>query len=174
MFWYLRHGARADLEDSELHKTHCTRFPSTDPTLTAEGLDMASKSGEYFKQQMQENYPDKKYLIISSPYLRCIQTAREIANSLAPGTVHDNTIHIETAYEEWWNSSAGVIESTRDTLIFNTLAQNPELKKEIFQDYDYKYNSLLSYNISKEPLGMFWEESLRNASSRCIFRWIET
>lgn len=173
MFWFLRHGARADLEDKDLHKVHCQRFPSTDPTLTAEGLHMATESGKYLKSKLLSDHPGKKFLIMSSPYLRCLQTARNIANELGPEALSDNTLHVEDALEEWWNSNAGVEESTRDNLIFHTLGQNPELSKEIFHDLDYKHNSLLSYNIKKVPLSMVWEESLRDASSRCIFRWVE-
>ena len=170
MLYYVRHGERADIEDQELHKTHCEKYPPTDPTLTKSGFEMATETGKYFNSIQKKEFPEKKYVILTSPYLRCLQTARNIAKELEPDSLLTNTIYVEQGLEEWYSSNASQVQSSRDDLIFHTLPNNPELSSEIFQSFPYKYNSLLTNNHTKSPLFIQWEESLRDASSRCIFR----
>ena len=52
-----------------------------DPGLTPLGINQAIETGIYLKEYLFKNKYDI-ILIESSPYLRCLQTAKEVANIL--------------------------------------------------------------------------------------------
>ena len=52
-----------------------------DPPLTRNGIDQAQKTGEYLKEVLSQR-GFTKFVIYSSPFLRCLQTASEVATVL--------------------------------------------------------------------------------------------
>jgi len=80
MIFFLRHGERADCVDfDELSKIEI----SVDPHLTELGKLQARYSAYELRKMTEDHIKENtKYFIISSPFLRCIQTASEIALAL--------------------------------------------------------------------------------------------
>ena len=116
MLYLIRHGQRSDIgnlkEVLKMAKVH-------DPHLTSIGEFMAYKTGEFISSEHE--YKKFSLLTMSSPYLRCIQTAENILRGIefAPGdnAMKDNTIYLEDALRElqgpealvdpknYWNST---------------------------------------------------------------------
>lgn len=92
----VRHSVRADVKGNYKLSEEFQRWPK-DPTLTSEGIELA---GEVAKQ-LVEVFPEADHgapqvammpkqpgaaavVVITSPYLRCVQTAVEIAKAFGP------------------------------------------------------------------------------------------
>jgi len=97
MFFVIRHGERADKGDIEEKKLIEIDF---DPHLTKFGTIQAFATGEVIKTQINEalssgliTLPSPKYLILSSPFLRTIQTSYHIAKYLGDD-VYNKTIYL--------------------------------------------------------------------------------
>jgi len=97
MFFALRHGERADHgSDHEVSKIEHIH----DPHLTDLGKIQAKKAGEkiihlikdYHKEPTKTD--DLKYLIISSPFRRCIQTAYHVSEALPKEKIIGQTIYL--------------------------------------------------------------------------------
>jgi len=86
--WIARHGNRLDFVNLEWFNTAQRRY---DPPLSADGVIQARDLG---KRLSTENIAH----IFSSPFLRAIQTANEIAEIL------DLPIKLEAGLSEWFNS----------------------------------------------------------------------
>jgi broad specificity phosphatase PhoE len=98
MFFALRHGERADHgsehEISKIEHEH-------DPHLTDLGKIQAKKAGEkifnlintYYKESPSK-VNDLQYLIISSPFRRCIETAYYMSESLPKEKIIGQTIYL--------------------------------------------------------------------------------
>ena len=107
MLYLIRHGQRSDIgnlkEVLKMVKPH-------DPHLTSIGEFMAYKTGEFISSE--HNYKKMDLLTLSSPYLRCIQTAENILRGIefAPGdsAMNDNTIFLEDALRELQGPEAHV------------------------------------------------------------------
>ena len=77
LFFILRHGERADSAETER-----TYLYSHDPCLTEKGLEQAEFSAKRIFQEIQK-FPDNPIVhIVSSPFLRCVETASKIALKL--------------------------------------------------------------------------------------------
>lgn len=89
----VRHGQRAD---DPLAKDSVPIEIEFDPPLSKNGILQAKLTGRYLRESIavierMANEP-KKVVVISSPFLRCIQTAINLANGLA--SFHKETIYI--------------------------------------------------------------------------------
>ena len=75
----LRHGERADcisaFQGDEIK-------PSLDPELTDRGLNDAKLAGEYIRTAFIEKYKFDNIFVFSSPFLRSLQTACQIAKQI--------------------------------------------------------------------------------------------
>jgi broad specificity phosphatase PhoE len=85
--WIARHGNRLDFVNPEWFNTAERRY---DPPLSEDGLIQAQQLGQRLKSE-------KITHIFSSPFLRTIQTANQVAEAL------DLTIKIEAGLSEWLN-----------------------------------------------------------------------
>lgn len=102
-FFLVRHGERADQcpHPAEKAKVVC-KF---DSHLTPLGLRMAQESGKLVSSQIKRLISSKvlspscKVVLISSPFLRCLQTSNEILKNIT-GVEVDKEIHIETGISE--------------------------------------------------------------------------
>lgn len=76
-----RHGAHIDTEDPHwLQK--CPHKRSDDPHLSPSGITAAKELAKKMKQMQTDNPGRKLSHIVSSPYIRCIETATEVAREL--------------------------------------------------------------------------------------------
>lgn len=86
----VRHTERADSLWSAAHESawqgseDFAKFP-TDPPLSANGLVEAQEIGQRVYSWAQDS-ASVVHLVISSPYMRCVQTATEICKELGPST----------------------------------------------------------------------------------------
>ena len=98
MFFVVRHGERADFsfdpkEKSKIMKEH-------DPPLTNYGLKQALITGSYIKTSLNSiNCSSKTPIIITSPFLRCIETAINISKGF--NSIYKNSIFIEDSIGEY-------------------------------------------------------------------------
>ena len=72
MLFIIRHGTRMDRSTYENQKT--VKFP-TDPKLSQIGKNQAFLTGEKIKNMIPNN---SKIIIMTSPYIRCLQTTENI------------------------------------------------------------------------------------------------
>ncbi len=117
--WIARHGNRQDFVDPEWFNTAKRRY---DPPLSEDGLIQAQELGRRLKNQDISH-------IISSPFLRTIQTANEVAQVL------DLPIKLEAGLSEWFNP--------------DWMDSHPEIHPQEFlaQEYpriDWNYQSLVT------------------------------
>lgn len=73
----IRHGERADLAGGEI------KFDLYDPELTSKGIKQAYEAGSRLKEILDLLKPnDKKIAILTSPFSRCIMTAKYVKNGM--------------------------------------------------------------------------------------------
>lgn len=107
MLYIIRHGQRSDIgnlkEFVKMKKDH-------DPHLTSIGEFMSYKTGDGICEE--HDYEKFPLLMISSPYLRCIQTAENILKGIEfvknKHAMQDNTIFLEDSLRELQSSEAYV------------------------------------------------------------------
>ena len=106
-----------------------------DPPLTPRGIDQAICTGKFFKQYFEENgYTD--IVIESSPFLRSLQTASEVAKIL--GT---KEIKINYLLSEWMKHSF-FTSNPIHTLLLTTKGQ---------EYVEQKYLGGVALNIDLSP-----------------------
>lgn len=99
MLFTLRHGERADRgndhEKTKIEHEH-------DPHLTDLGKIQAKKAGDKivnlikeFHKESPSKVDDLQYLIISSPFRRCIQTANHVSEALPKEKIIGQTIYLD-------------------------------------------------------------------------------
>ena len=77
-FHFIRHGERADLSGNPLEKSEIKlKF---DPHLTELGKKQAKSTGEFLAQKYKND--SNPIFIVSSPFLRCLQTADIILDQI--------------------------------------------------------------------------------------------
>jgi len=98
LIFVVRHGERADNAGIEEQKLIEMTF---DPHLTTLGTKQASLTGSFIQNRVSDSIAAQliseappKYLIITSPFLRCVQTAYHIAQSLGVDSIYKKTLHI--------------------------------------------------------------------------------
>lgn len=151
MIFGLRHGERADygnLDEKQAVEIAC------DPNLTILGVKQADCSGKFLQEKIDEyesNLKEKnlnsgkpiKTIIVTSPFLRTIQTAYGIAKNIK--NLHENSIFIQEHFCEYL-STHEFKEDPMDQIYYKTRSLD-ELNK---------YADLQGSNITlKEP---FWED----------------
>lgn len=98
MLFLLRHGERADMggpEEKEKISIKC------DPHLTDLGKLQAKKAGEKILKLLKDHYKETetkseelKYLIISSPFRRCIETAYNVSQAFPKESIYGGKIYL--------------------------------------------------------------------------------
>jgi len=86
----VRHGERMDCNTSKTIDNNRFKF-SLDPELTPTGLDAAYITGEHIKKEFIDKIEFDNVQVISSPFLRTLQTAGKIASAI-------NLDNIEVSY----------------------------------------------------------------------------
>ena len=133
-----------------------------DPPLTALGHQMALKTGEYLKEQLEMMKHEKKcsenakVVLITSPFYRCLQTSKMIALGLGIDNIQNQDLLVEDAIEEWFVLTCGVKQDTRTTRNFSNLTD--ELRKELFLELRPVSNSFFDYT-NKPKLRAKYQES---------------
>ena len=129
----IRHGERADNVPYEAMGIEMEEIQ--DPPLTPRGIDQAICTGKFFKQYFEENgYTD--IVIESSPFLRSLQTASEVAKIL--GT---KEIKINYLLSEWMKHSF-FTSNPIHTLLLTTKGQ---------EYIEQKYLGGVALNIDLSP-----------------------
>ena len=88
----VRHAERCD--NSELQEEHDKVEVEWDPPLTAIGLLQAQETAKFLVEFLIHNKIDL-VVIDSSPFLRCLQTAASIADTIGIKTIHINYLACE-------------------------------------------------------------------------------
>lgn len=98
MFFVVRHGERADFSFDPKEKSKILK--EYDPPLTTHGLKQALKTGSYIKNELNSIHcPSKTPIIITSPFLRCVETAVNIAKGFT--SIYKDSIFIEDSLGEY-------------------------------------------------------------------------
>ncbi len=119
--WIARHGNRLDFVNPEWFNTARRRY---DPPLSEDGFIQAQELGQRLKNQNISH-------IISSPFLRTIQTANEVAEVL------DLPIKLEAGLSEWFNP---------DWMDSHPETHPQEFLSEKYPRIDWSYQSLVTPN----------------------------
>ena len=120
-----RHGARIDSDDPHWLQT-CSHNRSDDPHLSQAGRSSASELAQALTRKQQSGACQLKH-IVSSPYIRCVETANFVAEALGL------TIKIEPGIAEVNSSrSAGFLDACDLKLQFPLIdtAYEPATKRE--------------------------------------------
>lgn len=161
MIWLVRHSERTDLEDPQAFVQHKKRFLPSDPSITVRGFDWAYQTGIYLKKQITELHPNKKIVVVSSPYYRCIQTSVQIMKAISNEFLHSNTLLVEDAFQEIYQEPY-TTEDTPDNLVYRQILKGDvDLKNEIFGHFDHAHNILLEYSNN-----LSWQEYSKRAQNR--------
>lgn len=100
MFVLIRHGERSDVIHGEKEKVK----NMADAPLTLNGRSEARKTGEFLLDLFQKKYPEiKHFIVVSSPFLRCVETADEISACLQRRFPIEQ-IYCEESVGEWYAS----------------------------------------------------------------------
>jgi len=117
--WIARHGNRLDFVNPEWFNTARRRY---DPPLSEDGFVQAQELGQRLQNQKISH-------IISSPFLRTIQTANEVAQIL------DLPIKLEAGLSEWFNP---------DWMDYHPEIHPQEFLAQEFPRIDWSYQSLVT------------------------------
>lgn len=132
--FFIRHGERADkyLDQKQ-----------TNTLITPNGMDQALKTGIFLAQTLdkQKNPDNQEILILSSPYLRCIQTAYYIIQSLQKSNIkiYNNTIYYTSHLKEWQKKNG------------ETIMTSCQWDKEI-EEFKPNFSSNKNFQIKKSSL----------------------
>lgn len=105
MIYVVRHGERGDdaIDPTEKEKM----IAEYDPHLTKLGFLQAQAAGKEilrftddFTAKANLKTKDLKYIVVSSPFLRCIQTAANIVNSIGLDKIYNGKIYLESGASE--------------------------------------------------------------------------
>lgn len=98
MFFILRHGERADFSYNDKERSRVIK--DFDPPLTQIGLNQADVTGKFIKKIIKSIDNEKKIpIIISSPFLRCVETSLQIAEKF--DNIFNESIYIEDCLGEY-------------------------------------------------------------------------
>ena len=142
--YIVRHSERADnvwdpKERSKITYEH-------DVPITEEGHKIAYHAGKWFKERVLSrklSNKDFKYRIISSPYLKCLQTAKCLAQVIGYDNIYEKKLFIEDAVEEWYNEEQ-VPEDVRQKRFWGN-NWSEEKNKELFSNISPAHNTLFDY-----------------------------
>ena len=105
LIFVIRHGERADnASKEEIDKIEL----AFDPHLTTVGTKQAYLTGELIKNLVKEaiisnliQTKNPKYLILTSPFLRTLQTANHIAIALGIDNLYNKALYLEESISEY-------------------------------------------------------------------------
>lgn len=109
MIFLTRHGERSDFLNEDFHDK--TKY--LDAPLTSLGHDQAKTTGKEIKKIVYKLVEEKKlpakpqFMILSSPFLRTIETAAGIAEAFDPDELYDKSIFVQNGCSEclYWYPS---------------------------------------------------------------------
>ena len=165
MIFAIRHGQRAD--------DPCSNDPSFieleyDPPLSSYGLAQAHLTGLYLREaisNLQSSSGEKqKIVVLSSPFLRCIQTAIYLSNAL--DYFHKNTIYITDEISEIQKSKFFSKDVLPD-LLFRRNAQNKNFSESFNgKKINLKEKSLMKKMTSNSKNSPVFPETIADCSMR--------
>jgi broad specificity phosphatase PhoE len=101
MIFVVRHGERADFAGAEDKKLITLEF---DPPLTALGCRQAEVTGKEVSRLLkQANFKPRRFIFVTSPYLRCVQTSIHMAEGLEGGEIFENTLFLQDPLGEFFH-----------------------------------------------------------------------
>lgn len=115
MIFVVRHGERADDTFKKAEKDRI--LANFDPHLTGLGFLQSQLAGRTIKKFSDEcierqnlKTKDMKFIVVSSPFLRCIQTAGEISKSIGIDSIYKNKVYVhsgasEILLQKWFKST---------------------------------------------------------------------
>lgn len=149
--YIVRHSERTDKVECLIERAKITY--KYDPPITARGHKWAFKTGEFLLSQLEKlrsdgsRSPDAKLVLISSPYYRCIQTTKMIAQAVGGNNFYKQTIFTENAIQEWWMGRMAPMDIQQKRLYAN---MTEPLRKELFSQYANQHDTLFDYE--KNPV----------------------
>eukprot|EP00746_Dinoflagellata_sp_MGD_P016339 gnl/MRDRNA2_/MRDRNA2_136834_c0_seq1.p1 gnl/MRDRNA2_/MRDRNA2_136834_c0~~gnl/MRDRNA2_/MRDRNA2_136834_c0_seq1.p1 ORF type:complete len:617 (+),score=116.61 gnl/MRDRNA2_/MRDRNA2_136834_c0_seq1:157-2007(+) len=151
----VRHGERADTVFEKNGWCHSEDFKlhPNDPPLTTAGKKQAKRVGEILHRRMSDG--TSFHIVVTSPYLRCVQTAIEICCALG----RDVPLLVDYEMGEIYGpDTMGDIQPNR-------------------RSWEYLSNYCAQHDVKvrRRPIGKWpeWPEMLRNARARYANRYLK-
>lgn len=136
MIFVVRHGERAD---QAYDQTLLNIELKYDPPLTEIGKAQSLKTGNKIRSLVEEGYhkglintPNPQYVVVSSPFLRCLQTAYHMLEAFGKESIYENTIFYEEGLCEFLKEGAFDNETLKNLII------RQRTKDEIQKNIPYK------------------------------------
>jgi broad specificity phosphatase PhoE len=104
MLFLIRHSERCDRVRDPIERAKIEY--KYDMPITSKGEAIAFKTGKFMQTQLakirkaKSHSPEAKIVLVSSPYIRCIQTSKMIVKALGIENIDSSTIFIEDAIQE--------------------------------------------------------------------------
>lgn len=128
MIFVIRHGERADFSYNPKEKIRIIK--EYDPPLSHIGLKQSAITGAYINKFMKKLSPKHKIpIIITSPFLRCLETAISIAESF--DSLKGNTIFLEDSLGEYMQRTWFSDNIVKDLTIKNSHSKQFTQKFEL-------------------------------------------
>jgi broad specificity phosphatase PhoE len=165
MFLMIRHGERADRAHNHAERSRIKI--EFDPHLTKNGHLMACRTAELLTKELAQQVeaktlcPDYELVFISSPFLRCLQTAAEIMRRTEKKR-HSGILRVEESITEWLNSKWFPSKTAIDELSIHRMTA--EQKKKAFEGVEIKRNELFDGLGLKRP--QIGEDTMEKALER--------
>ena len=152
MFYIVRHGQR---EDQATYHQKMNTEKSFDPKLTPIGEFMAYKTG---MELIKEIGRDKEILFISSPFVRCLQTAEHIHCGMKKDNIkiHKNIMYVEELVRE---------HATTKYFTSETYKKLDYFVKGKINNFDTVFNQFEPFK-GQEKFFDNWEESSKDLTVR--------
>ena len=165
MFFFVRHGERSDRVPEEAVKI----INKMDCHLTPEGFEQSKITGKFLREKFDslvesgELDADYEVVLLSSPYIRCLKTARGIYEGMGK-PIRQNKIFVESAIEEFNNIICEYDGTQKKKRLFNNYEQYKDILDPIFEGLEFEVNQVFNYDI--DCFNTPWEESWEQARLR--------
>lgn len=148
IYFMMRHSERCDLVYNK--KENDKVIDHEDSPITTRGEKMAELTGNFIRNSIRQLKHDGTInknvtpVIISSPYLRCLQTAKNVINGLNT-PIHKNTIFIEDGCQERQDIKRYLKTGQNQVLTYDKLTDSE--KQKFFEgNYKWEDNAYLDYD----------------------------
>ena len=140
-FGYLTHtfSYKSDETENETVRNHVYKgFSVTDLPITDTGKEIAIETGKKLAEQILGQ--KKKFMVISAPEQRCLETCMGIIEGFGKELLFNNNVYVEDSFEQWFSEECGSNENTKSLRNFNKNNMYNTLRESLTENYNCSHN----------------------------------